>query len=173
MGENKVYMLERDQVESNRLEEQSSFLHALFHRRLLHSSIPRDKLHAVADVGTGTGVWMREVQQELDSKPGDQSVQFVGVDVSDDQFPIQRPVNHEYLVHDAVRPFPQEYHTRFDLVHVRFLSYGIKAHQLEDFVDSVSQIVRESGCAFLRMHYVITRHVRARRLSSMARDRWD
>lgn len=147
MGESKVYMLKRDHNESIRLEEQSSFLHALFHHRLLHSSIPRDPLHAVADVGTGTGVWMRELQQELDSTPGSKSVQFVGFDSSDDQFPLQKPSNHKYVVHDAVRPFPPEFHHRFDLVHLRFLSYGIKAHQLEEFVDSVSQIIRESRCA--------------------------
>jgi len=149
MGEPRVYMLERDHAESIRLEKQSSFLHALFHRRLLHPSIPRDKLHAIADVGTGTGVWMRELQQELDSTTGDHSVQFVGFDISDDQFPVQKPSNHAYLVHDAARPFPQKYHNKFDLVHVRFLSYGIKAHQLEDFVDSIAQIIRESGCSCL------------------------
>lgn len=172
MGENEAYMLERDHNESIRLEEQSSILHALFHRRLLHSSIPRDTLHAVADVGTGTGVWMRELQQELDSKPGNQSVQFVGFDSSGDQFPLQRPSNHEYLVHDAVRAFPEEYHNTFDLVHVRFLSYGIKAHQLEDLVDSVSQIISESRCISSRLHCVFTRRLRARRVSSVARDRW-
>ncbi len=144
MSRAEAYMLQRDHEESDRLNKQSKFLHALFDHCILHPSIPRKGLHAIADVGTGTGVWMEEVQQELNSTLRGQSVQLVGFDVSEDQFPDQKRSDLEYRVHDAVNPFPARYHNTFDLVHVRFLSYGIKAHQLEAFVDSVSQIVRES-----------------------------
>jgi SAM-dependent methyltransferase len=136
------YMLQRDEEESRRLNAQSKFLQALFHGHLIHPSIPRHELRAVADVGTGTGVWLEEVQQELDATSGGQTVQLTGFDVSGDQFPRQKRPGVEFLVHDAVQPFPIEYHNRFDLVHLRFLSYGIQADRLESFVDSVLQILR-------------------------------
>lgn len=145
MGEKEVYMLQRDQEESNRLNEQSKFLRALFNNSLLHSSIPRDGLYNIADVGTGTGVWMDEAQQELDPMLSGTTVQFFGFDISDTQFPRKKRTGQQFLVHDAVQPFPTQYRDRFDLIHVRFLSYGIKANQLENFVDSVLQILRESG----------------------------
>ena len=86
---------------------------------------------------------MEEVQRELDATVTRQAVRFIGFDVSDGQFPCDERSGQEYVLHDAAKPFPLQYHDKFDLVHLRFLSYGIKAHQLEDFVDNVSQIIRE------------------------------
>ena len=62
-------MLQRDE-ESKRLNALSKFLRALFYGHLIHPSIPRHELRAVADVGTGTGVWVDDVQQELDAALG-------------------------------------------------------------------------------------------------------
>ena len=73
---------------------------------------------------------------------GGATVQFTGFDVSADQFPRQKRPDREFVVHDAVEPFPIKYHDGFDLVHIRFLSYGIQADRLPDFVDSVLQILR-------------------------------
>lgn len=143
MGQIEVYMLARNLEESGRLNQQSKFLRALFKDSSFHPSIPRGSLHAIADVGTGTGIWLEEVRRELEDTQDRKAVQYIGFDISPDQFPSHKHPALEYVVHDAVTSFPEQYHERFDLVHLRFLSYGIRENQLEDCVNSVSQIIRE------------------------------
>ena len=132
MDAKEVYMLQRGHEESNRLNEQSKLLRGLFDNLLIHPSIPRDELREIADVGTGTGVWIDEVQQELQPTFDGQNVQFIGFDISDAQFPRKKRAGQgqDFFVHDAVQAFPAQYHHKFDLVHIRFLSYAIKANQL-------------------------------------------
>jgi hypothetical protein len=42
-------------------------------------------------------------------------------DISAEQYPAEsfRPANARFLTHDCFTPFPQEYHSRFDIVHAR------------------------------------------------------
>ena len=144
MVEKAANIEKRNPEEIERLNAQSHFLRAFHNGHLIHPSIPRDGLQAIADIGTGTGVWMEEVQQEFATTNVGRNVQFTGFDISWTLFPDQNRPGQTFVVHDAVQPFPDEYHETFDLVHIRFLSYGIKADQLEDFVESVSEILRES-----------------------------
>ncbi|MCJ1377687.1 hypothetical protein MMC17_000783 [Xylographa soralifera] len=138
-------MLQRNPEEVERLNAQSYFLRAFFNGQLIHPSIPRDGLQAIADVGTGTGVWMEEVQQEFAATNIGRNVQFTGFDISGALFPRQKRPGQTFVIHDAVEPFPDKYHEKFDLVHLRFLSYGIKVDQLEDLVEWVSEILRPGG----------------------------
>ena len=138
-------MLSRDHEESERLDAQHHFARALAHGHLIQPSIPRSNLQTIADVGTGTGVWLREAARELATP--DKPVEFVGFDISALQFPQDDVRGVEFVVHDIVRSFPPQYHGRFDLVHVRFLTYALKAQDLEKAVENVVQIIRE--CCFL------------------------
>ncbi|KAJ5034553.1 hypothetical protein NUH16_005992 [Penicillium rubens] len=120
-----VYLLDRDEAETKRLNNQHRFLVDL--SNLIHPSIPTD-LTAVADIGTGTGVWLEDVAKVLPNK----SVHLHGFDISSDQFPrghqIQRPGQKPIplSVHDALHPFPAEHRGRYDLVHIRLLTAGLK-----------------------------------------------
>ncbi|MCJ1431978.1 hypothetical protein MMC27_001334 [Xylographa pallens] len=138
-------MENRNSEEIERLNAQSCFMRAFFNGHLVHPSIPRDNLQAIADIGTGTGVWMEEVQQEFETTNVGRNVQFTGFDITGTLFPHQKRPGQAFVVHDAVQPFPDEYHEKFDLVHIRFLSYSIKARQLEDLVEWVSEILRPGG----------------------------
>ena len=170
MAEGEVYMLQRDQDESIRLNKQSRLLHALFNKSAIHPSIPRDTIHAIADVGTGTGIWLEEVQHELEHARGGESMQYVGFDISEDLFPNLNDTLLEYVVHDAVTPFPEKYHERFDLVHLRFLSYGIKESQLEDCVDSVSKLIRKLALSIIILYSTLMQIYRTWRLPAMGGD---
>ncbi|MCJ1392252.1 hypothetical protein MMC18_005119 [Xylographa bjoerkii] len=145
MVDKDAYMLQRNLEEIEPLNAQSRFLRALCNGHLIHPSVPRDDLKAIADIGTGTGVWMEEVQQEFEATHAGRNVQFTGFDVSETLFPCQNRPGQTFVVHDAVQPFPDEYHEKFDLVHLRFLSYSIEPHQLEDLVEFVSEILRPGG----------------------------
>ena len=133
-------MLQRNNVESRRLDFQHNFIRALGHGHILHPSIPDTGLRAVADVGTGTGIWLRDLAQ-LRSKTDD--TKFVGFDISPQQFPAESVRGMTFIVHDTTMPYPQEYHEMFDLVHVRLLSYALKISDIQRAVECILQILRK------------------------------
>ena len=142
------YMLPRDNEESKRLNSQHTFMLNLSNERLIHPSIPCKDLRAVADVATGTGVWLREVAaSQVITRQTDDSTKraFTGFDISPQQFPSVADLTPgvEFVVHDMTEPFPQYYHEKFDLVNVRLVSYVVKALDLEKVVRNVLQILRK------------------------------
>ena len=146
MADGEAYMLSRDHEESKRLDVQHEFIRSLGHGHLLHPSIPRKGLQAVADVGTGTGVWLRDFAASLRSSThSHENATFVGFDISLQQFPPVKLPGIDFVIHDITKPFPQKYHERFDLVHVRLLSYALKALDLKKAVNNVVQILRKRG----------------------------
>ena len=144
MADGEAYMLQRSPEESRRLDTQHDFLRALAHGELVHQSIPRQRLRAVADVATGTGVWLQETLRELTPVQNDpRGVDFVGFDISPSQFPRGKVPGIVFVVHDVRKAFPRQYHARFDLVHVRLLSYAIKAQDLMTVVENIVQILSQ------------------------------
>ncbi|KAL9610246.1 MAG: hypothetical protein Q9167_005042 [Letrouitia subvulpina] len=144
-----AYMLTRDEQESQRLDAQHEYMRQLSHGHLVHPSIPTHQLHAVADVATGTGVWLRQLANDPAlPKPADDRIQrFVGFDISPQQFPPRESLlpHITFVVHDIVNPFPPEYHEKFDLVNVRLVSYAIRAVHLDKVVQNILQILRPGG----------------------------
>ena len=144
MANGEAYMLQRNPEESRRLDTQHEFLRALAHGEPIHPSVPRQRLRAVADVATGTGVWLQETLRELTTGQSDpRGVDFVGFDISPSQFPEGKMPGIDFVVHDVREAFPHRYHARFDLVHVRLLSYAIKAQDLMTVVENVVEILSQ------------------------------
>ena len=168
MSMDDAYMLPRDRNETERLEVQHQFLLALANGHLIHPLVPRKTLQRIADVGTGTGVWLRELteaQGEIHPDP-----EFVGFDISTEQFPPIKAVSQKYVVHDMTMPFPDEYLEFFDLVNVRLLSYALKAHDLKQAVENVVRIIRKSRIVEPPSINVLTgRSTRPRGVPSVAR----
>lgn len=139
-----AYMLRRDHGESRRLNVQHDFMRALCNDQLLHPSIPGENLQAVADVGAGTAVWLQDVAHNLlASSKATRDTEFVGFDISDQQFPVDRMPGMKLLVHNMTESFPLQYHGKFDIVHVRLLSYAIPAIDLMKTVENVVEILRQ------------------------------
>ena len=142
MAIDEAYMLPRNPEESRRLDQQHEFLRALAHGELIHQAVPRQSLRAVADIGTGTGVWLQETARELaNSQPRPEGIEYKGFDISPSQLPDQNVSGVEFVVHDAAKAFPSQYHTKFDLVHVRLLSYATRAQELSLVVENIVQIM--------------------------------
>ncbi|KAJ5776549.1 uncharacterized protein N7511_001560 [Penicillium nucicola] len=122
-----IYLLKRDEAETERLNNQHRFLVKVA-GNILHPSIPTEDITAVADLGTGTGIWLEDVANSLPNK----SVYLHGFDISSAQYPpgneIHRPGRSPIplSVHDALYPFPVEHHGRYDLVHIRLLTAGLQ-----------------------------------------------
>ncbi|KAL8824066.1 MAG: hypothetical protein Q9191_005325 [Dirinaria sp. TL-2023a] len=146
MADQESYMLPRDSTESERLDSQHEYMRDLGYGHLIHPSINTANIRAIADIGTGTGIWLRETAQQLaGSRSNDGTIEFVGFDISSQQFPKQNLPNLELVVHDIVTPFPHEYQERFDLVHVRLLTYALKVEDLESAVKNAVNLIRPGG----------------------------
>lgn len=77
---------------------------------------------------THHSIWLEDVADLLPNK----SVYLHGFDISSTQYPplheIQRPGQNPIplSVHNALAPFPAEHRGRYDLVHIRLLTAGLK-----------------------------------------------
>ena len=140
-------MLPRTEQESKRLDAQHEYMRQMTYGHLIHPSIPAHQLNRVADVATGTGVWLLQLAEDptlLKAVEGKRP-EFVGFDISSEQFPPVEtlPSNVALKVHDMSTPFPSEHHEKFDLVNVRLVSYAIKAVDLDKVVRNIIQILRK------------------------------
>ncbi|KAL5360454.1 hypothetical protein BJX96DRAFT_175311 [Aspergillus floccosus] len=139
IGPEDIYLLNRNPEESARLNTQHGFLVNLIGGHPIHPSIPTDNITAVADVGTGTGVWLASLPDYLRSYNA--PLYLHGFDISSSQFPFYKditPTSELYLsVQDARLRFPEEHRGRYDLVHLRLL---VGAFQEEDYVRTMRNV---------------------------------
>ena len=136
-------MLSRDRAESERLNVQHDYMRDLGHGHLVHPLIDTTKIKRIADVGTGTGIWLWETAQELfNLRLNEGEREFVGFDISPEQFQPESYPIIGFVIHDIVQPFPEEYRGKFDLVHIRLLSYALKAEDLRNAVENIVSLLR-------------------------------
>ncbi|KAL4926268.1 class I SAM-dependent methyltransferase [Aspergillus undulatus] len=144
--EQEIYPLARDEAES-RLNAQHNFI-VQATEGLINSAIPLDKISTVADVGTGTGIWLLEARKLLDtefpSEPGSDRY-FHGFDISPAQFIPSPPEGVELSVHDILKPFPPEHHNRYDLVNVRMLVAALTEPDYRTAVRNLTEILKPGG----------------------------
>ncbi|KAF4974847.1 hypothetical protein FZEAL_8308 [Fusarium zealandicum] len=94
---------------------------------------------SIADVATGTGIWLRDLATEL---PPD--ARLDGYDFDTSKFPgVEKMAPNITLAQgDGLKPFPAETHDLYDLVHVRCLVYGLKADQWKTMAQNLHSIIR-------------------------------
>ncbi|KAG8973931.1 hypothetical protein FRC05_007988 [Tulasnella sp. 425] len=96
----------------------------------------------VLDVGTGSGVWAREIAQKF---PG---AQVVGIDLVSVPLTAGTPSNCTFEVRDVtseenLRTLEQ----KFDIVHIRALDNAV--HDYKRVIDNVSEVLRPGGVLLL------------------------
>ncbi|KAL4913605.1 hypothetical protein BDW62DRAFT_220576 [Aspergillus aurantiobrunneus] len=138
-----MYPLGRDEAESRRLNEQHKLVSDLVGAPI-DSAVPLDKISTVADVATGTGIWLWDAQRFLNHRAGEADRSFHGFDISPAQFPAP-PAGIDFSVHDVLKPFPPEYHNRYDLVHVRMLVTAFVEPEYQTAVDNLFSILKPGG----------------------------
>ncbi|PWY73898.1 hypothetical protein BO94DRAFT_578275 [Aspergillus sclerotioniger CBS 115572] len=132
-----IYPLNRDEEESKRLNQQHRMFLNLIKNNIIDPAISKDSLRAVADIGTGTGIWLEDVGK-LFTKD---SIPYLhGFDISDDQFPESSEIL-ELSVHDVLNEFPPEHINRYDLVHVRFFVTCIREDQYTQVVRNMASLI--------------------------------
>ncbi|KAL5001146.1 S-adenosyl-L-methionine-dependent methyltransferase [Aspergillus recurvatus] len=146
MGDtSETYPLARDSTESTRLNNQHSFIVEAV-GGLIDSAVPLENITSIADVGTGTGIWLHEVRDFLKSKvPNKEHRTFHGFDISAAQFPDPPPKDVSFSCQDILKPFPPEHHGRYDLVHVRLLVTAFPEKDYETAVRNLVEILKPGG----------------------------
>ncbi|KAK4862974.1 hypothetical protein LT330_010685 [Penicillium expansum] len=136
----------RDQMESDRLDTQHSVLAGFMGYKFLHPSIDLRGKGAlkVADVGTGTGIWLRKLSPFLQPLPEGQSHHLHGFDISNNQFPIDTN-GISFSTHDATKCFPEEHLNSYDIVHVRLFVFALQEPDIRKVMENVVQLLRPGG----------------------------
>ncbi|KAJ5089837.1 hypothetical protein N7532_008521 [Penicillium argentinense] len=148
LSEDSIYLLSRDAAETERLNKQHHFLTALLGSNLIHPSIPKNSILAVADLGTGTGIWLEELAKNL---PAVSPLDLQGFDISPSQFPpsheLHGPRNERIplAVHDSLKPYPSEHQGRYDLVHIRLLTAGLKRDDYATVLKNARDLLKPHG----------------------------
>ncbi|WWC97768.1 hypothetical protein V866_004654 [Kwoniella sp. B9012] len=136
------YVLPVDQQEINRLNTQHRAVTLIF-EGLLPNAIrsiykaDQGKGKRVLDVGCGTGQWLIDLVEEY---PDVEEV--IGIDIT-----LMHPPSYhkkiQFLTHNVLEAFPEEWIGRFDLVQSRFLITGIKDFPL--LLEKLSTLLNPGG----------------------------
>ncbi|KAJ7866148.1 hypothetical protein B0H13DRAFT_2253964 [Mycena leptocephala] len=130
------YVLPTDDQERQRVSRlilQHNALKSLFENRIMFAPVPLDRTDAILDIGTGPGLWVLDVAQNVDP-----SVRMVAVDIESRLFPASAPKNIEFRV-ESVTNLPAEWNDTFSLVHQRLL---ILALQVSEWPKALREIYR-------------------------------
>ncbi|OCK76708.1 hypothetical protein K432DRAFT_335180 [Lepidopterella palustris CBS 459.81] len=145
------YIFSREFKDSARLHLQ----HWMWKFRLgwsIHPAIPvpqffkEGELFRIADIGTGNGCYLTEVNHELN--PLQRShIHLHGFDISSNQFPhpAWRPSNLRLSVFDAFGPIPDKYIGAFDIVHVRAFTCVVKGNDPGSLITNAWKMLKPGG----------------------------
>ncbi|KAF7907626.1 uncharacterized protein EAF01_005212 [Botrytis porri] len=140
-----LYLLNRrDEQERDRLDRQSNAIRVARDGHVLDPRIPKQNVSRVADIATGTGIWLRELAEEF-ANGGYNLQETIGFDISPDQFPKNPAPETKFVLWDMTKTFPKEYHGTFDVVHVRLVVLALKAEQIKGVVENLIELLKPNG----------------------------
>ncbi|KAJ5144976.1 hypothetical protein N7448_002368 [Penicillium atrosanguineum] len=95
---------------------------------LFHPVIEQHDNMRIADVGTGTGIWLRDLADALPN-----TCQLDGFDLSNIMFPSKDalPANIAFHHQNLLLPFPDEYIGKYDVVNVRVMVVALSSNEWE------------------------------------------
>lgn len=122
----------------------------VYFRKLTRGLLPKDisdhvsKLPSprIADVGTGTGVWLRDLATHLPS-----TSRLYGFDIDTEKFPSPEtlPANMTFQSLDALKPLPEEHVGSYDVVHARLFMYALKKGEWEVVARNLAGLLKPGG----------------------------
>ncbi|KAE8151184.1 hypothetical protein BDV25DRAFT_153041 [Aspergillus avenaceus] len=145
-SDKEVYLLDRNPLESSRLNAQHKFLVDLIGGSPIHPSIPTENITAVADIATGTGIWLFTLPAAL---PTTNTLYLHGFDISSAQFPNQTDLKstHEFhlSIQDIRTRFPPEHRNRYDIIHLRLLAGALKQEDYPRAMQNIYELLKPGG----------------------------
>jgi ubiquinone/menaquinone biosynthesis C-methylase UbiE len=109
----------------------------------IHPAIPIDKPDVkIAEVGTGTGIWLLELAKSLPS-----TASFAGFDISAGQFPSPDWVapNISFAALDASKPPPAHLQNQFDVVHLRLFTLVVENNDPAPYIHHCMSLLKPGG----------------------------
>ncbi|KAJ5345235.1 hypothetical protein N7452_003239 [Penicillium brevicompactum] len=137
MAHGAEYVLGRDISGSIRLDAQH-LLWKLHKGYELHPAIPITKDMKIADLGTGTAIWILDLARQVPS-----SVQLHGFDISGDQFPLKElwPQNVTLGLLNSFSEPPEAFSGQYDVVHLRMWASNLRESDTSSLVNHVKNLL--------------------------------
>lgn len=136
------YLLERSYSAASRL----NFQFYLWKQTLkfnLHPSIPNPNVDArIADVATGTGIWLLDLAREVST-----TIQLDGLDISLSQAPPKAwlPANINMRVWNIFEDVPEDLVGQYDIVHVRLLLLVVTNANAVSVLQRLARLLKPGG----------------------------
>lgn len=135
-----VYVLPRNPTEAERLQAQNDHYRSSFGGLLVHPSIQLHECRSILDCCTGTGAWLRDARAA--ARP---DATFDACDLTLEQYDKSHSSADEIFVQDIVQPFAPERHDKYDLVHQRLLTAGIRRDHWVSAIANVAETLKPGG----------------------------
>ena len=98
----------------------------------------------IADIGTGTGDWLSQVEQIL--PPGSK---LCGFDITNTQFQkVPEGSTVSFQIQNMLLPFPDAELAQYDVVHARLLMYAFKSAEWVKVTSNLSTLLKPGGYLF-------------------------
>ncbi|KAI1173682.1 S-adenosyl-L-methionine-dependent methyltransferase [Nemania sp. FL0916] len=136
------YVMTRDYIDNNRINLQH-YLSREIIGYLTHPSISLlEPDIRIADVGTGTGIWLCDIANRLPT-----TARLDGLDVSFDAAVPKAllPSNITFYHWDIRTPVPEELAGQYDLVHVRHFSLVLQDSEMENVLGNLWELLKPGG----------------------------
>ncbi|KAI1122476.1 S-adenosyl-L-methionine-dependent methyltransferase [Nemania abortiva] len=136
------YVFTRDYIDNNRINLQHYQWVQLFGYHL-HPSIPAvGSQHRIADVGTGTGVWLTDLSAHLPA-----TVQLDGLDVSLKAIPPVEwlPSNVSFRQWDIREAVPEDLVGQYDIVHIRLFIFVLLDKEVPEILQKLTMLLKPGG----------------------------
>ncbi|GFG02124.1 hypothetical protein IFM61606_03483 [Aspergillus udagawae] len=137
------YVFTRDYLDNNRINLQHYLVVQLFGYRI-HPSIPVKDVSnlRIADVGTGTGIWLTDLADEFPA-----TVQLDGLDISFDAAPPRDwlPPNMSLHHWDIKADVPEHLVGVYDVVNVRHFVFVLQQADLKGVLDNLFRLLKPGG----------------------------
>ncbi|KAK8002568.1 alcohol dehydrogenase [Apiospora arundinis] len=135
------YVFTRDFLDNNRI----NLLHYFWTKTfgyVIHPKIPLDSIHRVADVGTGTAIWLFDAQDQLP-----EGTQLDGFDISFDAAPPTEvlPSNVRFQHWNVKEAVPDGLVGAFDVVHLRFFAFVLLNDEIPAVISRLFQMLKPGG----------------------------
>ncbi|KAJ5383074.1 hypothetical protein N7517_000985 [Penicillium concentricum] len=135
------YVLQRDLQSSIRLDAQHLILR-ISKGYVLNPAISQSPEMKVAEIGTGTGIWLLDLASQLP-----QSAQLDGFDFSEEQFPHQDfwPANVTFNRLDAFGDVPDHLANKYDVVHMRYWCSIVRNNDPAQLIRHAAGLLKPGG----------------------------
>ncbi|KAK6838348.1 hypothetical protein RU639_000664 [Aspergillus parasiticus] len=142
MASSADYVFTRDYLDNNRINLQHYLAVQLFGYRI-HPSIPtKNPDLRIADVGTGTGIWLTDLAEELPK-----SARLDAMDISFAATPLPEMLPSNMSLHhwDVKTDVPEHLVGVYDVIHLRFFAFVVQEHELDAVLDRLLKLLKPGG----------------------------